>query len=127
MVEYYPLSIPQRSIWYLEKLHPGTSIGNIASTLKIKDSIDLRLLEKSINLVIEKNEALRLRFREKDGQVFQYVAEFAYAKIDLFDFSEGGGLKRLYAWDQEETKNHLPLTTAHWFIFLSLKSAKKRM
>ncbi|WP_368293312.1 amino acid adenylation domain-containing protein [Dehalobacter sp. TBBPA1] len=125
MVEYYPLSIPQRSIWYLEKLHPGTSIGNIASTLKIKDSIDLRLLEKSINLVIEKNEALRLRFKEKDGQVFQYVAEFAYTKIDLFDFSESGGLKRLYAWDQEETKKPFTINDSPLVYFSIIKISGK--
>ncbi|MCM1565586.1 MAG: amino acid adenylation domain-containing protein [Dehalobacter sp.] len=124
MVEYYPLSIPQRGIWYLEKLHPGTSIGNIASTLKIKDSIDFQLLEKAINLVIEKNEALRLRFREKDGQVFQYVAEFAYAKIDFFDFSEGG-LKRLYAWDQEETKKPFTINDSPLVYFSIIKISEK--
>ncbi|RJE47542.1 MULTISPECIES: thioester reductase domain-containing protein [unclassified Dehalobacter] len=124
MVEYYPLSIPQRGIWYLEKLHPGTSIGNIASTLKIKESIDLRLLEKSINLVIEKNEALRFRFREKDGQVFQYVAEFTYSKIDFFDFSEGG-LKRLYVWDQDETKKPFTINDSPLVYFSIIKINEK--
>ncbi|WP_373000593.1 hypothetical protein [Lutispora sp.] len=35
-IKYYPLTHPQKAIWYTEKLHPGTSIGNIAGTLRFK-------------------------------------------------------------------------------------------
>ncbi len=106
----FPLTNSQKGMWYTEKLHPGTSIGNIAATLKIKEEVDYELLEKAINLLILKNEALRLHFLEKDGQPFQYIYEYEYSKIDFFDFSKVD-LKELYTWDQEETRK--PFTLMH--------------
>ena len=58
--EYYPLTHPQRGIWYTEKLFPGTSIGIIAATLKIHGDVDYAILEKAVNLLIEKNDAISI-------------------------------------------------------------------
>ncbi len=32
---YYPLTSPQKSIWYTERMYSGTSISNVAGTLRI--------------------------------------------------------------------------------------------
>lgn len=120
MMEYYPLTVAQKSIWYLEKLHPGTSIANIASTLKIKEHVDHRLLGKAINLVIAKNEALRLRFLEKDGVVLQYVAEYRERIIDYFDFSLSE-VSQLYAWDHAETHKPFDLDDNSLVYFATIK------
>ncbi len=100
--KYYPLSYPQKGIWYTEKLYPGTSIGNIAATIKVDGEIDYRCLEKAVNLFIEKNDAVRLRIIEKDEDTMQYVSPYEYRRLDFYDFSdqEPAGL---YQWEERQT------------------------
>ncbi|MBA4319035.1 MAG: hypothetical protein C0412_11610, partial [Flavobacterium sp.] len=62
--KYYPLSHPQKAIWYMEKVYPDTSMGNVAGTLKINGEVDYFLLEVAINTVLEKNDILRMRIVE---------------------------------------------------------------
>ena len=55
-MKLYPLTYSQKNIWYTEKAHPGTSIGNVAGTLRMKTDVDFNLLEKAINKFVEINE-----------------------------------------------------------------------
>ncbi|MGI6114403.1 MAG: non-ribosomal peptide synthetase, partial [Mahellales bacterium] len=86
-IHYYPLTHPQQRIWYTEKFFPGTSIGNITGTFKIKGDLDYQLLEKTINILIRENKALRIHIVEKDGKPMQCIKEYEYKKIDFFDLS----------------------------------------
>jgi amino acid adenylation domain-containing protein/thioester reductase-like protein len=99
---YYPLTYPQKGIWYTEKLYPGTSIANIAATVRIKGNINYELLEKAINLFMERNEAVRLRIIEKDEEIMQYVAPYEYRHWDFYDFSKKE-LTELYQWEERQT------------------------
>lgn len=72
--QYLPLSLSQRNIFNLEKAFSGTSINNISTTVRIRGSVDFVLLQKSINLIIEKDSSLRLRLVNVDGETLQYSA-----------------------------------------------------
>ena len=67
MNRYFSLTYPQKGVWYMEKLYPKTTMWNLPYTVKFKEEFDYFLLEKAINLTIEKNDALRLRFLEIEG------------------------------------------------------------
>ena len=84
---FYPLTHPQKRIWYIEKIYPNTSLYNIGGPIRIKGPIDFELLEEAINLFVQSNDGLRLRILEQDGDVKQYVSNFEKFKIDFFDFS----------------------------------------
>lgn len=86
-VSKYPLTHPQKRIWYIEKIYPGTALYNIGGPGRIKGMIDFEAFERSVNYFISKNEGLRMSFVETDGEVFQYVSEYKYTKLDFFDFS----------------------------------------
>lgn len=118
-VEYYPLTHPQKGIWYTEKLYPGTSIGVVAGTLKIRDNINYRLLEKAINTFVYKNDSLRLHFTEINGEPFQYLTNFNYKNIDFFDFSNK--LESLFEWDTSQTKLPFDILDNDLFYFALLK------
>ncbi|TPG70553.1 amino acid adenylation domain-containing protein [Brevibacillus laterosporus] len=81
------LTHPQKRIWYIEKIHSNSPLHNIGGCLKIKGHANVDLLEKAIQTVIERNEGLRLRFCEREGQPYQYVNEYTEKKIDYLDFS----------------------------------------
>lgn len=101
---FYQLSESQKSIWYLEKAYPGTSINIIAGTLRMKGEVSYSALEKALNLFVKKSDAMRLRIHEEDGVATQSVVEYEAFKVDHFDFSNSGGLKQLFIWDEGKTR-----------------------
>lgn len=118
--EYYPLTHPQKGIWYTEKLYPGTSIGIIAATLKIHGDIDYSSLEKAINLLIKKNDAIRIRITEKDNSPYQYITDFKYIKLDFNDFSNLNS-EELFNWDKKQSEKPFELLDSDLFYFSLIK------
>ena len=112
----YPLTNAQRNIWLAEKLFPNTSMNLIAATLRIKGDVDFKILEQSLNLFIEKNDSVRIRIREINGEPAQYVVPFVYHHFEYIDFMSD--LNRLYDWDEKETRLPLPLLDAELFEFV---------
>lgn len=83
---YYPLSHPQKRIWYSEQLISKTGILNIILTFKNKTQLDFNILENAINLFIKNNEALRTRLVNFDGEIKQYFKKYEPIKIEHFNF-----------------------------------------
>lgn len=118
--DYYPLTHPQKGIWYTEKLHPHTSIGNIAGSVRIREEIDYCCLEKAINILIQKNDSIRIRISEEESEPVQYISEYNYTSIDFLDFSKKG-LKELYKWDEQQTTTPFDIEGSDLFYFALLK------
>ncbi len=118
--EYYPLTHPQRGIWYTEKLYPGTSIGIIAATLKIHGNVDYAILEKAVNLLIEKNDAIRFRITERDNEPYQYVEPYKYQNLDFVDFSNRSD-EELFSWDKCKSEEPFVLYNNDLFYFALIK------
>lgn len=106
--EYYPLTNPQKGIWYTEKLYPDTSIGIIAGTLKIRDTINYSVLENAIHEYIYINDSLRLHFVEIEGEPKQYYSKYSRPQIKTYDFSQQN-IRDLYEWDSQRTHTPFPL------------------
>lgn len=86
-VELFPLSHPQKRIWYLEKMNVSSFMHNIGGTITIHGHVCLDSLEKAIQQFIRDNEGVRLRIKEEDGQPFQFVAEYKDFEIPRIDFT----------------------------------------
>jgi len=102
-IPYYPLTYPQKTIWHTEKVYSDTGIGNIAATLRLKGDINYNVLERALNLFIQKNDAARLRMVEEDGQPKQYITEYTTHQFRFCDFS-GKDITELYKWEEEQAK-----------------------
>lgn len=102
--DFHQLTESQKSIWYLEKAHPGTSINIVAGNLRLKGDVDYPALKKALNGFVNKNDSMRIRIVEEDGVASQYIEQFSAFKVDYFDFSDTGGLEALFSWDEETTK-----------------------
>ncbi len=118
--EYYPLTHPQKGIWYTEKLYPDTSIGIIAGTLRIEENVDFIILEKAINLFIKKNDSMRIRIAEIEGKPYQYFSDYEYYHIDFLDFSDKD-ISEMYKWDTIQTKTPFKLLESNLFYFAIIK------
>lgn len=85
----YPLTHPQKRVWYTEQLYLGTALHNITGSVRIRGSLRFELLSQAIREQIRKHDALRLRFATSDGTPEQYVvpAEEAVQETAFVDFS----------------------------------------
>ena len=118
---YYPLTFPQKNIYKTETAYPGTSIGTIAATLRIEDdNMDFTLIERALNLVIEKNEVMRCRVKLMGREPRQYFAEYKYEKFDFYDLS-GKDIKELYRYDKEQTMKPFELHERPLYYFSIIK------
>ena len=118
--KYYPLSNPQKNIWYTEKFYAGTSIAGISATMRLKASIDFRLLEQAINLLIKHNDSMRIRITVENGEPRQYVSEYKHTAFEIKDFSQGD-IQELYDWDAKMTRTPIFNEDEDLFRFVLLK------
>ncbi|MFF0826143.1 edeine non-ribosomal peptide synthetase EdeP [Brevibacillus sp. NPDC003359] len=81
----YPLSHPQKRIWYTEKLHPHLPVHTLGGMVRVQGKVKLDVLEAAIHLFIQKNDALRLNYQEEET-VLQFVGEYEPQPLQVFDF-----------------------------------------
>lgn len=91
----YDLTNPQKSIWFTEEFYKGTPIENIAGTVILKDNVDFKLLEKAINIFVEKNDNFRLKFIIENKKVMQYVSSYSPFPVEIIDITSNADLKKL--------------------------------
>ena len=75
------LSSQQKNIWNSEMFYSKTNINNIGGYLLINQNINISLLEKSANIYIKTNEALRLHFDLKNGEPVQFITDYSPFKL----------------------------------------------
>lgn len=95
----YPLTMGQKVIGFAGRLFPQSAVNNIGGLLLLEDELDFELLEKTLHLCIQRNDALRLRMLRTDetlslieeyfllNTIRQYVCEETPAPIKFVDFS----------------------------------------
>ena len=121
-LKIFPLTHPQKRIWVTEKIYPNTSLHNIGGTVRVKGNVDFGILEQSINILIMKNEALRIRIIEINVEAYQYVSEYTPKKLELFDFSSyQNPEKEFEGWVEREARKPIQLDAEELFYFAMFK------
>ena len=62
--ECYPLSHPQRRIWYTEVVHSDKGICNLRFLFKLHRKMNYSKLNQVVNRVISENDGLCIRLKE---------------------------------------------------------------
>ncbi len=83
----FPASVAQQMFWYLELLQGEVTAFNVPLRFRLSGPLDVGLLERSLNTVIERHEALRTRFGEMDGELLQIVDPELKLRIPVIDIS----------------------------------------
>ena len=122
--QYYPLTIPQKAIWYTEKFFSGTSIAGISATVRLKAPVDFSLLEQAINLLIENNDSMRINVCMVDNEPRQIVVPYSYKKLEIRDFTTGGE-GDLYAWNTAMTQTPIFAENSDLYRFVLLQIDSK--
>jgi amino acid adenylation domain-containing protein len=85
-----PLSFAQQRLWFLDQYEPDNILYNIAAAIRLKGALNVRALERSLNEILRRHEALRTTFSIVDDrpvQVINEVWDFSLPVIDLRESS----------------------------------------
>ena len=80
-----PLSYAQQRLWFLEQLEPGSPFYNIPMAFYLHGEVDVPVLEKSFNWLIDRHEALRTSIHTIDGQGLQKIHTSVEFKLEIRD------------------------------------------
>jgi Condensation domain/AMP-binding enzyme len=89
--ESLPLSFAQQRLWFLEQLEPNTPLYNVPLALRLAGVPRADLLQRALDQVIARHEALRANFRQENGSPRQIVCESASVQIRLVEFEARPG------------------------------------
>src|SRR4051794_10132507 len=69
-----PLSFAQERMWFLDQLAPGSPFYAETAGVHVAASVDVDILERAVNAVVQRHEILRTRFETRPDGPVQVVA-----------------------------------------------------
>lgn len=70
-----PLSFAEERLWFLQQLDPANYCYNVCGVVQLTGTLDVALLESSLNHLIERHEVLRTSYVEFDGEPIRIIDE----------------------------------------------------
>ncbi|WP_265533556.1 non-ribosomal peptide synthetase [Pseudomonas saponiphila] len=127
-----PQSLAQNRLWITWQLDPHSSAYNIPGGLRLRGELDQEALRASFQHLLQRHEALRTRFFERDGQALQQVdaaGEFNLQVIDLSDLppAEREARARQIREDQARTQLDLEKGPLYWATLVRLDDEEHQL
>jgi acyl carrier protein len=82
-----PVSFVQERLWFLDQLQPGRDADHIPAAFRFRGPLDPGRLQKALDLIVRRHEALRTTFTFQDGALMQVVAPEHNVQIELLRLS----------------------------------------
>jgi amino acid adenylation domain-containing protein len=86
--DHFPLSFAQQRLWLLEQFEPGSSVYNIPFAVHLTGLLDVTALEKSLNEIVQRHEALRTTFSTVQEEPVQIITPTLPLTLTLTDLRE---------------------------------------
>ncbi|MFF7338396.1 amino acid adenylation domain-containing protein [Streptomyces sp. NPDC008163] len=80
-----PLSHGQRSLWVLQQLTPAGSAHIIALPIRLRGSLDVEALRRSVGVLADRHPMLSTVFPERDGEPVQLLSPDARPQFTVHD------------------------------------------
>ena len=109
-----PLSFAQQRLWFLDQFEPGSHAYNIPAAFRLSGPVDADLLERAVQEIVRRHEALRTTFRRQGGEVGQIIApelKVPVRRIDLRSLPADERERRVAVWLEEEAATPFDLAT----------------
>ena len=92
-----PLSFAQQRLWFIDRLEPDSSAYNVPGAVRLAGKLNLETLERVINEIVRRHEALRTRFEEVEGAPVQMIDEWKPRKLEVVDLTS-------LPWEEREAE-----------------------
>jgi amino acid adenylation domain-containing protein len=76
-----PLSWAQQRLWFITQLDGGNAAYHILDSIPLNGELSADALEKALDTIVTRHEALRTVFREVDGHVWQEIIDADASKF----------------------------------------------
>ncbi|MEO9028660.1 MAG: amino acid adenylation domain-containing protein [Ktedonobacteraceae bacterium] len=86
--EKLPLSFAQQRLWFIEQLEPGTSLYMIPLLLRLHGPVQVQVLERSLHLIVQRQQSLRTIFPSQQGVPQQVIVSQDTWQLPLIDLSD---------------------------------------
>jgi amino acid adenylation domain-containing protein/non-ribosomal peptide synthase protein (TIGR01720 family) len=84
---HLPLSFAQERLWFIQQMMPESAAYNVESPVRIRGRLDARALERALDEVERRHEALRTTFTMNAQQPVQVVAAWKRRPLPRVDLS----------------------------------------
>ncbi|MCI5158004.1 MAG: hypothetical protein D3906_06090, partial [Candidatus Electrothrix sp. AUS1_2] len=84
---YFPLSLSQERLLALEQLNTTTPLYNLRYAFHLKGDLDIDSLNRSLGMVLNRQQVLRTIFGMAEGQPKQIIQPSQSVDVDVIDFS----------------------------------------
>ncbi|MFL6608516.1 MAG: amino acid adenylation domain-containing protein, partial [Pseudomonas sp.] len=86
----FPLSYAQQRFWFLDQYQPGNPFYSLPLALTIDGPVDVRIVQRVLNLMVERHAPLRTLFKSEAGILQQKVLAALEIPLTQVDFSQLG-------------------------------------
>ncbi len=83
----FPLSYAQLRLWFLEQMTPGSAAYNVPTAMRLRGTLDIPALTRSLNEIIRRHESLRTTFSLIAGEPVQVIARGLVLPIPLVELN----------------------------------------
>ncbi len=80
-----PLSFAQQRLWFLEQLSPGTPLHNMSRLIRLSGALDVAVLQRALDAIVTRHEALRSTIVATDGIPWQIVSAPSAVSLESRD------------------------------------------
>ncbi|GAA2635009.1 condensation domain-containing protein [Actinomadura fulvescens] len=82
-----PTSFAQERLWLVDQVDPGSAYYNMANGMRLRGELDLTALQRALDTIVARHEALRTTFDSHQGRPVQVVGPPFSIAIDVDDLS----------------------------------------
>lgn len=80
---FAPLSHAQQRLWFLDQLDPGRAMFNLAFAISIEGALDRSALDRAVNEISHRHEALRTTIVSRNGRPLQRISPYVPRPIPM--------------------------------------------
>jgi bacitracin synthase 3 len=112
----YPLSHPQKRIYYPAQRYPSINPGIVAFGVRYPRLLDKGLVQEAIDCMLRRHDGFRLRIVEFEpfAEPFQYIAPYAPYTMEEREFASR---EALWEWARQKSREPFRLIDGDLFYF----------
>src|SRR6516162_2448201 len=81
----YPLSHGQRSLWFMQEMHPQSATYNEAFAWRITSAVDAGALQRAFQGILDRHPTLRTTYLPRGGKPMQHVQRLTPVPFEHVD------------------------------------------
>ncbi len=81
----FPLSYAQERLWFIDQLQPGSTAYNMLRAIRLLGGLRIGALERAVNEIVRRHEALRTRFEVAGDKPVQVMGEYEWQALPVVD------------------------------------------